>query len=141
MILIIFSPSNVYALNLTIYCKGYETILLEPDDESDEWIEKHRKNTSDYTFIIDDNFITFGSSKYPRDEEKDTYFGGSTMQLHGIGALDGGIFSGESIFIDRVDGDGVLIIYGAYAGKGLIHHKFNSCSTEKPTNEKPKLLF
>ena len=138
IILIIFFPSNIYALNLTIYCKGDETILFEPDDESDEWIEKHRKNTSDYIFIIDDNFITFGSSKYPRKRKKNTYFSASTMEITGIGTFNI-VFSGESIFIDRTTGEGVLEYHGFFAGNGSVRHIFNSCSTEKP--EKPKLLF
>ena len=136
IILIIFFSTNIYALNLTIYCKGEEIIFFEPHSETGEWVKTHRKNNSDYVFIVDDFYILFGSSKYPRKEEDSTYFWGSTMEITGVGTLNP-LFSGESVRIDRINGDGYIEYHGFFAGKGKAEHIFNSCSTEKP--EKPKL--
>ena len=60
------------------------------------------------------------------------------MEITGVGTLNP-LFSGESVSIDRINGDGYIEYHGFFAGNGSVRHIFNSCSTEKP--EKPKLLF
>ena len=148
--MIIFFSSNIYALNLTIYCKGEETILFEPDNETGEWIKKYHDNSSDYVFIVDDFYIKYGSLKLVREEKDNTYFYGSSMEIHGIGTFNVS-FSGESIFIDRTTGEGGYSIHGFFGGSGNAqgqhsqnhhsdeneHQGMDKCVTTVPERREP----